>query len=125
MPVLAALVLAFTPGIKTPTGNITCFVGHGTLHCEIAQAFYRPALQSSCLRKTKLDWHGFEVSTARKASPTCSGGALYDSAPNYRTLPYGHVWRVGAISCTSRITGLTCTAGTHGVFVSRQSWRGW
>lgn len=125
MPLLAAAILAFTPGIRTPSGNIACFVSHGILHCEIAQAAYRPRLQQRCLARESLDWHGFEVAAAERGRVTCSGGILYDTPPRYRTLAYGAVRRIGAIRCTSRITGLTCTAGMHGLLISRQSWRAW
>ena len=33
MPLLVAAILAFTPGIRTPTGNVSCFVSHRVLHC--------------------------------------------------------------------------------------------
>ena len=58
----------------------------------------------------------------------CSGGILYNSNtgfPRYAKLPYGKRWHFAAFTCTSRITGLTCTAGAHGLFISRASWRGW
>jgi hypothetical protein len=122
---LAAAILAFTPGIKTPSGNISCFASHGTLHCEIAQASYRPRLQRACLSRASLDWHGFELSPTERGTTTCSGGVLYDTPPRYRTLAYGRTWRSGAITCTSRVTGLTCSARGHGMFISRASWRGW
>lgn len=128
MPLLAALVLAFTPGIKSPSGNISCFVSRASLHCRVAQASYRSQLQQRCQANAGLDWHGFELSTTEKATSTCSGGALYDprqGAPRYTTLAYGKRWHSGVVTCVSRITGLTCTAGTHGVFISRQWWRGW
>ena len=124
MPLLAALVLALTPGIRTPTGNIACFVSHGTLRCQIAQAAYRPQLQRQCLTQASLDWHGFELSRTERGGPSCSGGIL-PGPPSYRTLAYGSSWQAGGVTCTSRITGLTCTAGEHGLFISRASWRGW
>ncbi|HZQ88554.1 MAG TPA: hypothetical protein VFA42_00950 [Gaiellaceae bacterium] len=122
---MAALVVAFTPGIRTPSGNISCFVSHRTLHCAIVQAAYRPRLRQLCAEHTTVDWHGFELSPTERGTPTCSGGILYESPPRYHTLAYGLVWRIGGITCTSRITGLTCTAGAHGLFISRASWRGW
>ena len=125
MPFIAALVLAVTPGIRTPSGNIPCFVSHGTLHCQIAQASYRTQLQRQCMTRATLDWHGFELGVAQKAAPTCSGGVLYGSPPRYRTLAYGTTWHRAPFTCTSRVTGLTCTAGAHGLFISRQTWRGW
>ena len=120
-----ALLVALVLGIATPSGNIKCFVGHGTLHCQIAQAAYRPQLQRACLSHASLDWHGFELSATERGTTTCSGGVLYDTPPRYRTLAYGLRWRDGAFTCTSRVTGLTCTAGSHGLFISRASWRGW
>jgi len=119
MHLLAAALIALTPGIRTPTGNISCFVSHQVLHCALRVADYRP-------RCRDLDWHGFELSTHGRAQVTCSGGILYDEKPRYSTLPYGRTWRVSAFTCVSRITGLTCTSGSgHGLFISRQSWRGW
>ena len=119
MTIIAAAIL----GIATPSRNITCFPLRRTLHCQIAQAVYRPQLQKQCATRASLDWHGFEFASNRRAVPSCSGGAL--AAPRYRTLAYGKTWRSGPFTCTSRVTGLTCTAGIHGLFISRQSWRGW
>ena len=118
-----ALLVAAVIGIASPSGNITCFPLQGTLHCAIAQAAYRPRLQRQCRVRASLDWHGFELAPGRKAVQSCSGGALAE--PRYRTLAYGKSWRSGRFTCTSRVTGLTCTAGAHGLFISRASWRGW
>ena len=119
MAFLAAALIALTPGIRTPTGNISCFVSHRVLHCELRVAAYRP-------RCADLDWHGFELAARGRAQVTCSGGVLYDRKPAYRTLAYGRTWRFAAFTCVSRITGLTCSAGNgHGLFVSRQSYRLW
>jgi hypothetical protein len=39
-------------------------------------------------------------------------------------LAYGRTWQRGPITCTSRVTGLTCrNARGHGFFLSRESWR--
>lgn len=120
---MAAILVAAVLGIAGPSGNIRCFPLDRTLHCGIAQAAYRPELQKQCAARASLDWHGFELAPGRKAVPSCSGGAL--AAPRYRTLAYGKTWRSGPFTCTSRTTGMTCTAGTHGLFISRRSWRGW
>jgi hypothetical protein len=81
------------------------------------------------MARSGLDWHGWEVYAARSTRTVCSGGILYNSNrnfPSYRRLAYGSTWRFAAFTCTSRIAGLTCTASKgHGVFLSRQSWRGW
>ncbi len=118
MAFLVAVVIALAPGIRTPSGNISCFVSHQVLHCSLRHADYHP-------RCSDLDWHGFELAARGRAQVTCSGGILYGRKPGYRLLAYGRTWSVAPFACVSRITGLTCTSGRHGLFVSRQSYRLW
>jgi len=129
---LAALALAPLPGVVTPSGNIHCFyVPEKPAHllCDIHNATFGRREQERCMARAGLDWHGWEVYAARRATTVCSGGILYNSnrnTPVYKTLGYGRTWRFAAFTCVSRVTGLTCTTGTgHGIFLSRQSWRGW
>jgi uncharacterized protein DUF6636 len=122
------------PGIRSPSGNISCFAvpgGGGNLLCAIRSAGYSSALQARCMRPdgSGVDWHGFELGAAKRGQVLCTGGILYNPGtqqPRYATLAYGRAWRHAAFTCTSRTSGLTCTnrAG-HGVFVSRESWRVW
>jgi hypothetical protein len=140
--VLLVVILAATPaasakttplpGVVTPSGNIRCFyvpAKPSHLLCDIRSAAYTKRAQNDCLARAGLDWHGFEVYATRRTTTVCSGGILYNSnrnTPHYRRLAYGRIWHLGAFTCTSRITGLTCTTPTgHGVFLSRASWRGW
>ena len=125
--VLAAVVVAVLPGIKTPTRNISCVATPAALHCDIAQSAYSTRLQARCTAPpTGLDWHGFELTPTGKGQVACSGGVLVTGAVRSRTLPYGRVWRHGPYTCVSRATGLTCTNGHgHGLFLSRASWRAW
>jgi hypothetical protein len=123
------------PGIRSPSGNIRCLYvppAHGSsvsvLLCSIAHASYAAELQHQCsAMPAGLDWHGFELTAARKGAVTCSGGILYDPSterPTYSTLGYGKTWRHGPYTCVSRVTGVTCTTTRgHGLFISRQSWR--
>jgi hypothetical protein len=118
------------PGVVSPSGNINCFyvpVAH--LLCDIKTASYLTQLQDRCQATAGLDWHGFTLTATRRATYNCSGGILYNSntdVPAPHTLAYGKAWRFGAFTCISRITGLTCTSRYgHGIFLSRQSWRGW
>lgn len=120
------------PGVVTPSGNIHCFYVPGPpghLLCDIHQATYSKREQDGCMSRAGLDWHGWEVYATRKTVPVCSGGILYNSNtgyPKYTGLAYGKTWRFAAFTCTSRLTGLTCTTKTgHGIFISRLSWRGW
>jgi hypothetical protein len=121
-----AAALTVLPGFHSPSGNIRCFLVHGTLRCQLARADYSTMLQARC---AGLDWHGFELNATRKAGVTCSGGILYSPSkerPGYVNLPYGRSWRQGVFTCTSRLTGVTCRNRTgHGLFVSRQTWRVW
>jgi hypothetical protein len=113
---LAALVLAATPGLRTPSGNISCFVSHRVLHCAIRSADYR-------IRCADLDWRGWELTATGRVEITCSGGVLYDNPPVYRTLAYGRTRRIGAFTCSSQRVGLTCrNAAGRTLFVSRQRW---
>ena len=129
LAVLAAAALTPLPGVRTPTGNIECFyvpARPAHLLCSIRRADYAAAEQRSCMARSGLDWHGWEVDARRPAQPVCSGGILYNSnrnVPRPHTLPYGTTWRYGPFACTSRITGLTCTTSSgYGIVISRQRW---
>jgi hypothetical protein len=123
------------PGVKTPSRNISCFyvpikpTTHGNLLCNIRRASYARAAQDSCMARAGLDWHGYELAWNGKALPACTGGILYDigrDTPVFRILAYGRTWRSHGFTCTSRVTGLTCTNSRgHGLFLSRESYRLW
>jgi hypothetical protein len=132
---VAGAQAARLPGVRTPSRNIRCFsvpirpTTHANLLCDIKHASYTGALQTRCSSPpTGLDWHGFELGDAKKASVLCAGGIMYDArdTPTFVTLAYGKTWRHGGFTCTSRFTGLTCTNRFgHGLFLSRESWRAW
>jgi hypothetical protein len=121
------------PGVKTPTRNISCFyvpvkpTTRGNLLCAVAKASFSRAEQEGCQARAGLDWHGFELSDRGKARPVCTGGVLYDigrDKPAFVVLAYGRTWHSHGFTCTSRVTGLTCTNGHgHGLFLSRESYR--
>ena len=121
------------PGFRSPSGNISClFLGGtpATLLCKIAHADYAKQLQDRCMGPAGagVDWHGFELTAARKGTIVCSGGALYPGTdrPSYVTLPYGKTWRQKMFSCSSRVIGVNCSnPNGHGFFLSRQTWRVW
>jgi hypothetical protein len=128
---LAMKAPALLPGVVTPSGNIHCFYVPGPpghLLCDIHKASYNTREQNGCMAGAGLDWHGWEVYSTRKTVPVCSGGILYNSNtgyPKYTKLAYGKTWHFASFTCTSRVTGLTCSARGHGIFISRESWRGW
>ena len=133
--VAGAAAAATLPGVRTPTRNIGCFyvpirpTARGTLLCDIRQAAYLGSAQRACMSRAGLDWHGFELGLTRRAELACTGGALYDigrDTPVLRVLSYGRTWRYRGFTCTSRVTGLTCTSPSgHGMFLSRASYRLW
>ena len=129
---MLAVLLTALPGVATPNRNIHCFyvpAKPAHLLCDVHRAAFDVREQDGCMARAGLDWHGWELAAAGRAQPVCSGGILYNSnrnRPVFKTLAYGKTWRFAAFTCTSRITGLTCTTSTgHGIFISRESWRGW
>jgi hypothetical protein len=132
--IVAAVLLAIhpLPALKTPSGNISCFVtpGPATLHCSLKQAEYATYMENvRCGPPIGLDWVGFTLPARTKAQVTCSGGILYNPStqrPRYATVPYGHTWHAGPFDCRSQVTGLGCSNHTgHGLFISRQTYRLW
>ncbi|HEX6699399.1 MAG TPA: DUF6636 domain-containing protein [Gaiellaceae bacterium] len=105
---------------KTPSGNIVCGYGGGSIGCGIESGL-RPAPRNTC---TDLDYSGKRLSlrtTGRAVIDLCAGDPgpflLVDKAP---VLGYGSSWRGGGITCTSRRAGLTCkNRSGHGFFMSR------
>ena len=132
-PLIASVVLALLPGVRTPTHNISCFVvpikptAHSNLLCAIKTSAFGITLQRRCGAGPGLDWQGFELPWNGAARVECAGGVLYDigrDTPHYRVLAYGSTWRSHRFTCRSRRTGLTCTnARGNGLFLSRESYR--
>jgi hypothetical protein len=112
---------------RTPSGNIGCAFSAGlpgaekpTLRCDIRSRLRpEPRAPKSC----PLDYgDAIEVSQLGHPTLVCHGDTAID--PRAPVLAYGHSWRRGGISCTSRPTGLTCSnRSRHGFFLSRQKWQ--
>jgi hypothetical protein len=107
----------------SPTGNIRCFAtaGYGRyVECDIASGLKPPPARGSC----DLDQPGLVVKATGVAAPDCRSdptpAGFDDHIP---ALPYGQSWSRFGLSCTSRITGITCRNGDgHGFFLSRERW---
>jgi hypothetical protein len=129
--VAAPAAAATLPGIRSPSGNITClYVTEKAqfLLCQIAKADYEPSLRKHCASAPYyVDWAGFSLPAKGKGVVACAGGPAYDPQtehPHYATLGYGKTWRRGPFTCRSATTGITCTNGAgHRLFVSLGSWR--
>jgi len=136
--VLAALIVALAlsaattggartgslPTFRTPSKNIACAyvakrsLGGPFLRCDLLSGL-RPEPTKAC----EFDWGAVTMRPRTKAHPSCISDTVYDKrAP---ILAYGRTWTRGAFRCQSARKGLTCRSGTHGLFVSRQSWRVW
>ena len=105
---------------KTPSGNIVCGYGGGSIGCGIKTGL-KPAPRNTC---HDLDYSGKRMSlrtTGTAVIDLCAGDPgpflLLDKAP---VLGYGSSWRGSGITCTSRRTGLTCTNRSgHGFVMSK------
>jgi hypothetical protein len=116
-----ALVIAAVIGFSSPSGNIKCEASQKLLVCSIAQSAYGKRLQRGC---NGLDWHGFSMTPTGRAQILCTGGTMFPGKPpRFPKLPYGVPWKGGPFSCVVKTSGVTCSNGRHGLFVSRAGYR--
>lgn len=102
---------------QTPSGNIGCFFGSGSLRCDILETSAAiPRRPRSC----QQDWgKAFEMTKGGRARRICVGDTAVN--PNAPKLGYGRIWARGAFVCFSRVAGLECTNSTgNGWTLSRQ-----
>jgi len=127
---LAGLTALATPAhardvyvtIRTPTGNIGCAYAHFAqqpvfLRCDIRTGLVpKPPRPKGC----DVDWgYGYSMKPFGRADSFCAGDTVLDRRA--RVLAYGHTWKRGGFTCTSRRTGLTChNLSGHGFVLSRQ-----
>ncbi|SHJ21361.1 DUF6636 domain-containing protein [Wenxinia saemankumensis] len=104
---------------QSPSGNIHCMIGAangGSATCDIFR--FTPSFPSRpawC----DGDWGGsFSVSAGSAGSPGCYTDSRYN--PTAQILAYGQSISVGAVTCTSRESGMTCVnRGGHGFTLRR------
>jgi hypothetical protein len=95
---------------QSPTGNIGCMAvadpGDPWVECELGQRNPGPpALPRP--RGCDLDWGSrFGVGSRGEAWMGCHGDTIRDRRA--AVLPYGSSLRFGAVTCTSRETGMEC-----------------
>jgi hypothetical protein len=100
---------------RTPSGNIGCVYGDGSLRCDIRSRLVpAPPKPKGC----DFDWGGgYGMHATGRAYVVCAGDTSID--PHSRAIPYGTTWHRGVFHCTSKLEGLRCTnAGNHGFFLS-------
>ncbi len=120
---MASTASARSVAFRTPSGNIGCVgetAGAGNMvRCDIrARTWSPPPKPGSC----RLDWgQGLSLSRLGRSRYVCAGDTALNTGPK---LAYGASVRVGAITCVSRTSGLTCTnAAKHGFAMSRERLR--
>jgi Family of unknown function (DUF6636) len=106
---------------QSPSGNIVCLMGADAVRCQVQQHTYAVPPPGSC----HLGGWGSQFALKPGDPPylECVGGVL--AVPPMPTLDYGQTRSVGAITCDSEPSGVTCTdAGTGHFFrVSRDSYQ--
>ena len=115
----AAPALAEEVSFRSPTGNIHCAIWTGEwagARCDL-----RELTQSYRKRPgdCDLDWGAaFGVGASGKGEVLCHGDTVTN--PNAPALGYGKSVKLGAFTCTSEKTGMTCTNGLgHGFQVAK------
>jgi hypothetical protein len=106
----------------TPSGNIGCIAFSGYLRCDIAHKSWRKTWRTPCQMGIRGD--SLQMRGTGRPIWLCHGDTALSPLGTRPVLPYGRTWHLGPFTCTSRITGLTCSNRSgHGFFLSRQSYR--
>jgi hypothetical protein len=113
------------PSFQTPSGNIQCWVADDAASCNVIDYDYALPPPGDC---TKPGWGG-SVSLFQGRDPVVNCDSdppgVYHGMRSHVTLDYGQTKAVGAMSCLSEQTGVTCTDTSTGHFftVSRDTLR--
>jgi hypothetical protein len=113
---VAPSVAAGAVHFRTPSGNIGCYADRSSLRCDIGRTDFRsPPPPASC----DFDYgNAFAMRAAGVASRICHSDTVLGAR---RVLRYGQTLRIGAFTCSSATSGLTCrNAARHGWFLSRE-----
>jgi hypothetical protein len=117
---------------RTPSRNIVCGYaidvhGRASMECGVKSGLKPPPRRIHCLAGDPNDKRLSLRDLGRAAPVLCAGDPgplLPQIEAKARMLGYGARIRLGGITCSSAITGLTCrNRSAHGFFLSRRSWR--
>ena len=117
---------------KTPSRNIVCGWGidqhaRASMECGIKSGLKPPPARIHCEAGDPNDKRIGLTDTGRARPVLCAGDPgplLPQIEARARVLSYGTQARIGRITCSSAVTGLTCrNSSGHGFFMSRRSWR--
>jgi hypothetical protein len=115
----AAIADARLTYFKSPSGNIGCLIGSGSVRCDVRDNDWRAPRPAGC--PAISDYGQGATVFHGKATIVCAGDTVL--APNASVLAYGRSKTVGPVTCTSRRSGMTCRRGRHGFFVSKARYR--
>lgn len=107
---------------QSPSGNISCHLATGGVACDISDFTYVPPPPPPCGQH--LAWGSrFALEQGKAPVMECHGDTL--RIPGEQTLNYGQTLSVGAITCDSETSGMTCTdtSTRHFFRVSRDSYQ--
>ena len=115
-PVAAADYEMFT----SPSGNIGCIIGEGSVRCDIDERDWTPpARPADCPSQTGYG-QGITLGVHGKASFVCAGDTALGGGS---ALAYGQHYASDGISCTSEQAGMRCSnADDHGFTIARDAY---
>jgi hypothetical protein len=116
---LAAPADAALRQFQSPSKNIGCAISRSFARCDIDERDWRkPPRPRGC----ELDWgQGLVVGRRGRGQVVCAGDTTAGAG---RVLRYGRSIHMGAMTCSSRRSGMRCRARSgHGFFLSRQAYR--
>jgi hypothetical protein len=133
--VLPATAHAYDGSFQSPSGNIYCLTatqsdGTNRADCQVQRHTYAVpppnyvATDGSPAVCHLGGWGSqFSLTQGNPAQMVCQGGVL--TVPPMPTLDYGQTRSVGAITCDSEPSGMTCTDSSTGHFfrASRDSYQ--
>ena len=115
----------FRGGFASPSRNILCHIEDDAASCYLRDSpWKRPDVP--CEGEDAGDpTSDIQVTGARRGEVHADCWSDFPYADAEHPLPYGGSVRVGALSCTSRRTGMTCTNARtkHGFSVNQTSYR--
>ncbi|WP_137180122.1 DUF6636 domain-containing protein [Roseomonas sp. AR75] len=122
---VGAVVASAQPGFQpppdlfqTPSGNVQCLLGRGTLRCTVLEHDYpTPPAAAAC----RPPWNGqLALGRQGQAQLPCTAALVRDD--DAFVLGYGARWLGPGITCESDESGLKCTnAAGHGFRASRST----
>lgn len=105
---------------QSPSGNIGCAISPKAARCDISEKQWKAPRPADC--PTQVDFgQGLTLPADGAATIVCAGDTVLN--PSAPVLEYGSSSRIGAITCTSQQSGMSCANESGGAFtLSRESY---